>query len=147
MVERVPCAVEEGTAAMAADLTRLSADTGQWYVQGCDGCSGACFPPRLRCPRCGSAQLVWVPAGEVGTVAAVVPVVGHNSRHRIPRALRPLGEYATVIVSLAAWPGARFPAIACGPEALTCAVGDHVTLGRIDLGERVVASATVVPPT
>nr|GLK33185.1 hypothetical protein GCM10017611_00270 [Rhodococcus wratislaviensis] len=146
MVERVRCAVEEGSAALAADFTRLSADSCQWYVQGCDDCSGACFPPRLRCPRCGSAQLAWIPAGVAGTVVAVVPVVGHNARHRIPRALRSLGEYATAIVSLSEWPGVRFPALVVGPEALSCAVGDQVTLGRIDLGEQAVASATVVPP-
>lgn len=147
MAERVSCRVDRGSAALAEDFARLHDDVDYWHVQGCDDCSGACFPPRLRCPHCGSDQMSWVPAGTGGTVASVVRVVGHNSRHRIPRPLRHLSEYATVIVTLAQWPGVRFPTLVVGAEAERCEVGDHVTLGRLELPDRTVATVEAADPS
>lgn len=134
----IPCRVDAGTQAMAADFAELGAGPQGWHVQECGSCSGGCFPPRMRCPHCGSAQLFWASVGEGGALASVVFVQGENPRHRPARALRRPEGYATGIVALDRWPDVRFPVLIEGEDALSAAVGMRVDIGSTKVAGRLV---------
>ncbi|WP_420801748.1 Zn-ribbon domain-containing OB-fold protein [Pseudofrankia asymbiotica] len=125
----------------------MAADGAGWHVQGCRACAGVCFPPRLRCPHCGSADLAWAPTGTAGTVVGVVRVSGDNDnfRHRAPRHLRGPQGYATGIVELEHWPGVRFPVLLVGEDAVAGVVGGSVVIGTARVGERLVPVARCAP--
>lgn len=134
------CRVEDGTRTLASDFASLASESG-WHVQACDGCAGGCFPPRLRCPHCGSAKLRWAPVGDAATLVSVVAVHGENLRHRPARALRRPEGYATGIVALDQWPDVRFPVLIEGNHAAAARVGMRVDLGTTTVGSRQVPSA------
>lgn len=126
------------SAVLATQFAGLVAAGKGWHVQGCRDCQGSCFPPRLRCPHCGSAQSCWTPAGTEATLVSFVRVSGDNPRHRAPRALREHGEYTTGIVDLASHHGVRFPVLLLGDDAAACVVGDAIDIDTRELGGRVV---------
>ncbi|MER2535928.1 MAG: hypothetical protein ABTQ31_12280 [Rhizobiaceae bacterium] len=138
------CRVEDGTQALAADFASLAVEAG-WHVQACDLCAGGCFPPRLRCPHCGSAKLRWTPVGEAATLVGVILVKGENPRHRPARALRRPEGYASGIVALDRWPDVRFPVLIEGEDAAIAEVGMRVRLGSTTVGSRQVPSGRPVP--
>lgn len=144
MTTELRCRVEDGTQALAADFASLAAEAG-WHVQACDRCAGGCFPPRLRCPHCGSANLRWTPVGEAATLVGVILVKGENPRHRPARALRRPEGYASGIVALDRWPDVRFPVLIEGEDAAIAEVGMRVRLGSTMVGSRQVPSGQPIP--
>jgi uncharacterized OB-fold protein len=135
------CRVDAGTQALAADFAELGAGPCGWHVQECGICSGGCFPPRLRCPHCGSAELQWAPVGKSAALVSVVFVHGENPRHKPPRALRRPEGYATGIVALDGWPDVRFPVLIEGEDAAIAKVGMRVDIGSALIGSRTVPCA------
>lgn len=144
MTADLRCRVEDGTQALAADFASLGRESG-WHVQACDSCAGGCFPPRLRCPHCGSAELRWVPVGAEATLVSVVVVRGENPRHRPARALNRPEGYASGIVRLDHRPDVRFPVLIEGGDAAVARVGMRVDIGSTTVGSRQVPSARPRP--
>ncbi len=46
--------------------------------QGCGACAGAVFPPRQRCPLCGSDALAWRRSAGLGTVYSATVIQPRN---------------------------------------------------------------------
>ena len=141
MTRDLTCRVDAGTQALAADFAELGAGPDGWHVQECGACSGGCFPPRLRCPHCGSAELRWAPVGASATLASVILVRGINPRHKPQRALRRPEGYASGIVVLDRWPNVRFPVLIEGEDAGVAQVGMRVAIGTAIVADRSVPSA------
>lgn len=96
-------------------------------IQECEACGAKRFPPRLRCPRCGSTRTRWVDASGRGTVHAFAVV--HQKLHpafdgRIP--------YVVSLVDLDEGP--RMMALMVGTDPSEVSVGSKVEVAfeRVD---------------
>lgn len=119
----VLAACTAASGAQLADQFRELLSRGLVAVQGCGACGNVSFPPLLRCPRCGSADLAWWDAGPSGYPVSWVTVHTATSTETIsiPRRLLDRVPYTTVIVELGRYPDTRMPFLLL--DALEPAVG------------------------
>lgn len=113
------CDVQRGTVGLAQQYHELLAQ-GKVAVQGCRSCDHMTFPPLLLCPRCGEGPLQWWSAGPTACAISWVTVHVSDSTDTIslPRRLRRLVPYTTVVVELDHFPDVRIAALMLGASAL-----------------------------
>ena len=99
----------------------------RFVLPRCTACQTLRFPPRLRCPTCGSTQTDWVPASGHGTIYSFVVV--HQKLHplfddRIP--------YAAALVQLAEGPRMLALMLDTDPATVRVDAPVHVVFERLD---------------
>lgn len=118
MTDQLPGEPIDGEVAAASpDGTyRLLLGRGVLAFQACAGCEAAVFPPRGRCPHCGSADLSWRRSsgrGEVYSATVLTP--------------RDTSAYCVVLIDLEE--GHRMMSRMVGvPEASGVSIGDRVVV-------------------
>ena len=101
-----------------------AATRGELRVQRCASCRAWRFPPRPRCPRCGSAATAWERVSGRGTVYSFVvvhPPVLPAFAARVP--------FAVVLVELAEDPQLRVVGNLLGVPAEQVRIGMPVVVG------------------
>jgi len=99
----------------------------QLVIQQCGDCADRIFPPRARCPNCGSAQLEWQPVSGRGVIYTYT--VAHRAPHPVLAEQCPI---TIAVVELEEGPRMISNVTGCDPTDVEVGMSVQVAFEAID---------------
>lgn len=104
-------------------------ETGRFLIQRCVACAMHLFYPRVVCPNCGSAELVWIQPCGLGVIYSVTIV-----RRRPEQG----GDYNVVLVELAEGPRLMSRVDGISPHDVQIGMRVCAEIASVDSGKLIV---------